>query len=66
MERQVATDTRKDSKANYRRAIWLVLALAAIYFMAVFGYDVGKDMAARDNARDAMRSSGAATQMEAP
>ena len=43
----------------HRRASWLVLALAAIYFLVVFGYGIGKDMAARDNARDTKHSSGA-------
>ena len=57
----VAVSLLLAQRPSHRRASWLVLALAVTYFLVVFGYDVGKDMAARDNARDAMRSSGAAT-----
>ncbi len=34
-----------------------VFVFSAIYFLVVFGYGVGKDMAARDSARDDSQSS---------
>ena len=44
------------SNPTKRKLGYVLAAFSVIYFLVVFGYSIGKDMAKRDNTQDAVKS----------